>query len=136
MSIDGLHHIGVYTKDIDVSIKFYEEILGFERVWRGIVDHPTGKLDVAVIKHENCIVELVRPADLNRVAKDAGPVQHIALKVYDLEKLMREIQSKGVEFSFEGLEEIPTFWKGIRHAFLFGPSNERIELVEEMVKLK
>lgn len=132
MSLDGLHHIGVYTKDVDSSLKFYEEVLGFKREWRGMVTHPTGELDVAVIKQGSCIIELVRPADLNRVSNTAGPVQHIALKVHNLEETMIEIKSKGIEFSFEGLEIIPTFWRGIRHAFVFGPSNERIELVENI----
>jgi hypothetical protein len=36
-----------------------------------------------------------------------------------------------MQFSHEGLESLPTFLNGIRHAFLYGPSGERIELAEE-----
>lgn len=132
MKIIGLFHIGIYTKDMDVSIRFYEKMFGFIREWRGNVDHPTGKVEAAVLRLGDCVVELVRPADLNYVSNMAGPIQHFALKVDGLEMLMEVIEAKGVTFSFEGLETLETFRNGIRHAFLFGPSNERIELVEEI----
>lgn len=132
MAIEGLFHVGIYTKDVDASIKFYSEVLGFKLEWRGFVDHPTGRVEAAVIALNDCIVELVKPVDLGRVHEEAGPVQHLALRVKDLEGVMAELSSKGVAFSREGLELIPNFRKGIRHAFLFGPSNERIELAEEL----
>jgi len=132
LSITGLYHIGIYTRDIDISLKFYEETLEFNREWRGEVDHPTGKVEAAVLRLGDCVIELVKPVDLNKVSNIAGPVQHLALKVNGLEKLMTVLEAKGVTFSFEGLETIANFRNGIRHAFLFGPSNERIELAEEI----
>lgn len=78
----------------------------------------------------DCIVELVRPVDIGRVHNEAGPVQHLALKVKDLEKVMSELTVKGLKFS--ELEVIPDFCKGMRHAFIYGPSNERIELAEAL----
>jgi len=130
--ISGLLHIGVYTKDVDKSIEFYTRILGFQKEWRGIVDHPSGRFDVALIKLGDCMIELVRPADLGRVADAPGPVQHIALKVSDLEKVMEVLRGKGIDFQNEGLETLTTFRNGIRHCFLYGPSGERIELAEEL----
>ena len=65
MTIEGLHHIGIYTKSVDESLAFYTEVLEFQKQWRGIVDHPTGKLDVAIISRGGCVIELVRPADLS-----------------------------------------------------------------------
>ena len=47
MAVEGLHHIAVYTKDVDESIDFYSNLLGFKVDWRNIVDHPTGKIDAA-----------------------------------------------------------------------------------------
>jgi len=132
LNITGLYHIGIYTKDIDISLKFYEDILEFTKEWRGVVDHPTGDVESAVLRLGDCVIELVKPVDLNRVTNIAGPVQHFALKVNGLEELMEAIETKGVTFSFEGLETITNFRNGIRHAFIFGPSNERIELVEEI----
>lgn len=131
MAILGLFHIGIYTKDIDQSVDFYTEILGFSLHWRGIVDHPTGKVEAAVLWLNDCTVELVQPVDLSRVNTAAGPIQHLCLKVENLEAIMASLEKRGVVFSAEGLESLPTFLNGIRHAFLYGPSGERIELAEE-----
>ncbi|MBE3100993.1 MAG: VOC family protein [Firmicutes bacterium] len=130
MAILGLFHIGIYTKDINTSIDFYSEVLGFEQQWHGMVDHPTGLIEAAVMALDDCIVELVKPTDLGRVNNSAGPIQHLALRVSDLPSVMQSLKEKGVDFSHEGLEELPTFGKGISHAFLYGPSGERIELAE------
>ncbi|WP_243426509.1 VOC family protein [Caldicoprobacter guelmensis] len=131
--IEGLYHIGVYTKNIERSMEFYIEILGFDKEWQGIVNHPTmGKIPVAVVKKGNCIIELVQPSDAKLVSQQAGPVQHVALRVSDIDKVVKLLKSKGVNFTPDYIEEIPTFWNGIRHTFIYGPSGERIELVEEL----
>lgn len=132
MAVEGLFHIAVYTKDVDDSIAFYSKLLGFQVDWRGMVDHPTGKIDAAVISLGDCVIELVRPVDPSRVAKEAGPVQHIALRVSSLQSLMKDLASKGARFEFDEIEELPTLLNGVRHAFIYGPSNERLELAEEM----
>ena len=132
MAVEGLFHIAVYTKDVDDSIAFYSKLLGFQVDWRGMGDHPTGKIDAAVISLGDCVIELVRPVDPSRVAKEAGPVQHIALRVSSLQSLMKDLASKGARFEFDEIEELPTLLNGVRHAFIYGPSNERLELAEEM----
>jgi lactoylglutathione lyase len=132
MAVEGLHHVAVYTEDIDESIDFYSNLLGFRVYWRGIVDHPTGKIDAAIIRQGDCVIELVRPVDSKRIGKEAGPVQHIALRVSDLPSLLEELSSKEARFEFDGIEELPTLLDGVKHAFIYGPSGERIELAEEM----
>lgn len=131
MTIEGLHHIGVYTKSVDESLSFYMENLEFQIQWRGIVDHPTGKLDVAIIRLGNCILELVRPADPSNVASKAGPIQHVALKVSHIEGHIEKLEKEGIELHPKTLEFLPTLLGGVKHIFLYGPSGERIELVEE-----
>ena len=134
MPVLGLFHIGIYTKDMEQSVSFYSEILGFKEEWRGMVEHPTGKVEAAVMRLKDCIIELVLPVDLSRVSNIAGPIQHLCLRAEDLEKVMGDLSAKGIDFSQEGLEVISTFMKGIKHAFFYGPSGERIELAEEIGK--
>lgn len=131
MTIEGLHHIGIYTKSVDESLAFYTEILEFQERWRGIVDHPTGKLDVAVISIGDCTIELVRPADLSVITSKAGPVQHVALKVSHIEEHVEKLEKRGIELHPGKLEFLPTLLGGVKHIFLYGPSGERIELAEE-----
>ncbi|MGZ6220835.1 MAG: VOC family protein [Syntrophales bacterium] len=131
MTVEGLHHIGIYTRSVDESLAFYTEVLGFQKQWRGIVDHPTGKLDVAVINIRDCVIELVRPADLSVITSKAGPVQHVALKVSHLEEHVERLEKRGIKLYPARIESLPTFLHGLKHIFLYGPSGERIELAEE-----
>lgn len=131
MAIEGLHHIGIYTKSVDESLAFYTEVLGFQKQWRGIVDHPTGGLDVAMISRGSCVIELVRPADLSVITPKAGPVQHVALKVSHIDEQVEKLKRKGIELHPVKIEFLPTLLNGVKHIFLYGPSGERIELAEE-----
>jgi lactoylglutathione lyase len=132
MTIEGLHHIGIYTKSVDESLAFYTEVLEFQKQWRGIVDHPTGKLDVAFISTGDCVIELVRPADLSVISPKAGPVQHVALRVSHLEEHVEKLESRRIELHPTKIEFLPTLLNGVKHIFLYGPSGERIELTEEL----
>jgi catechol 2,3-dioxygenase-like lactoylglutathione lyase family enzyme len=131
MAIEGLHHIGIYTRSVDESLIFYTENLEFQQQWRGIVDHPTGKLDVAMISMGDCVIELVRPADLSVITPKAGPVQHVALKVSHIEAHVEKLERRGIELHPAKIEFLPTLLNGVKHIFLYGPSGERIELAEE-----
>jgi catechol 2,3-dioxygenase-like lactoylglutathione lyase family enzyme len=131
MTIEGLHHIGIYTKSVDESLAFYTEVLEFQKERRGIVDHPTGKLDVAIINRGGCVIELVRPADLSVITPKAGPVQHVALRVSHLEEHVKKLKRRGIELHPAEIEFLPTLLNGVKHIFLYGPSGERIELAEE-----
>ena len=131
MTIEGLHHIGIYTKSVDESLAFYTEVLEFQKEWRGIVDHPTGKLDVAIISRGGCVIELVRPADLSVITQKLGPLQHVALKVSHIEAHVEKLERSGIELHPAKIEFLPTLFNGVKHIFLYGPSGERIELAEE-----
>jgi catechol 2,3-dioxygenase-like lactoylglutathione lyase family enzyme len=131
MAIEGLHHIGIYTRSVDESLAFYTEVLAFKKQWRGIVDHPTGKLDVAIIRRGDCVIELVRPADTTLITPKAGPVQHVALKVSHIDEHVEKLERRGVELHPAKIEFLPTLLNGVKHVFLYGPSGERIELAED-----
>ena len=131
MTIEGLHHIGIYTKSVDESLAFYTEVLEFQKQWRGIVDHPTGKLDVAIISIGDCTIELVRPADLSVITSKAGPVQHVALKVSHIDAHVKKLKRRKIKLHPAEIESLPTLLNGVKHIFLYGPSGERIELAEE-----
>lgn len=126
--IEGLMHIGVYTKDMNQSIDFYTSILGFNLRWRGDVPVKAGVVEAAVVEIGNCIIELVKPIEDISVHNTEGPVQHICLKVTEIDQVIDSLIEQGIR-----IDEDPTdiiFEGGIRHAFIRGPSNERIELGE------
>ena len=125
----GLKHIAIYTKDIEATKRFYMDKLGFTMTWEGFVEVKSGITHACTMQLGTCILELVLPPVLDNVHSVAGPIQHFALQVDDLEKTVCELEKKGIEIKEE--MEFITYEGGILHAFIYGPSNERIELVEE-----
>lgn len=126
--ITGLEHIAIYTRNMDATRDFYVRKLGFCVTWEGMVDTGNGFTHAVTARLGTCILELVQPPDLSRVNEIWGPVQHFALQTDDLDSTIRELEEKGVhimeepgQISYEG---------GVYHAFIYGPSHERIELVE------
>jgi lactoylglutathione lyase len=128
-----LHHIGVYTRDIELSRRFYQDMLGFDLSWSGEVPLPAGLFKAAMMRCGTCVIELVQPPDGSRVGTEHGPVQHIALKTKELRNVVKRMADKGAVFENGRITAMPEFTAhGVWHVFLLGPSGERIELVEDM----
>jgi catechol 2,3-dioxygenase-like lactoylglutathione lyase family enzyme len=123
-------HIGVYTLDIQSSVDFYVRCLDFELLWQGIVPHKTGRLPVATLRRGDCVLELVRPADESRVRRVEGPIQHLAFLVDDLDAAIADLSAKGVPLDED--PELIEYDGGLRHCFVRGPSNERVELCQRL----
>lgn len=54
-----MHHVGIFVSNMDASLKWYEEVLGFVLVHRNIHDLPMqGLVDMAWMEHGNHYIEL------------------------------------------------------------------------------
>lgn len=128
--IVGLQHIAIYTRDIDATKNFYVSGLGFRITWEGMVRVKSGVALACTAVLGTCVLELVLPPNLNDVHNIAGPVQHFALQTNNLKETIVELSKNGIAI-IEPPEFI-TYEGGVNHAFIYGPSNERIELFEKL----
>lgn len=112
--IRGIHHTALSVPDLERSLAFYRDLLGFEPVmdfsWR---DHPdldrTHRLEgtaarVVLLRAGNAMLEIFeyaapapRPADASRRLVDHG-LTHLCLDVDDLEAEYARLRAAGVEF--------------------------------------
>ncbi len=126
--VTGLAHIGIMTSDMDKSVEFYTEVLGFS------LDHRTslrdGAVELGFLKVGNCIVELVKSGD-GSAAKErsAGIVDHIALAVEDVDSLASSLTAKGIRFETDEPMDLDLMG-GSRAIFFHGPNGERLEFFE------
>jgi len=124
MSVSGVHHINVETRDMEKAIKFYNEILGLNVKFR----KDLGDVEITFLDAGNTIIELFKENDkLNKTHID-GVINHFALSVSDIESVLENCRKKGVKVTTE-ITEI-TLDGDIKYAFIEGPENERIELFE------
>lgn len=100
--IIGIDHVEVVTDDMDASIEFYTNTLGFTLVRRIQYSNPSpGRLrEIAyVLMGETAVELLAYPADTESGATPLVGVKMIALRVDDMEKTLEALRLRGIEAS-------------------------------------
>ncbi|WP_158068819.1 VOC family protein [Domibacillus epiphyticus] len=120
-------HTGIMVSNMDESIAFYEEILGFTLR----VKSKTATKEIAFLSHDRLPgfeVELLLDLDPKHSYAEQGIVNHLAFSVDDYDQAMAELQRKGIPF----LADQPTIGEGGRRAIRFaGPNKEVLQIVEK-----
>lgn len=124
-AINGLSHIGIITRDMNASIAFYRDILGFELESR----YANPRIELAFLRVGDCVIELVCGTDIKPPTGD-GAVDHVALSVTGIDDLVAGLKAKGVSFETAAPGFIPDLFGGSANIFMRGPSGEMIEFFE------
>ena len=131
----GLAHVNVQAADVDKSIAFYRDTLGFTLVDTSDIDRSGKTMRYALLKLGTCVIELSpapQPTDAGAAqaaGSPGGPINHFALAVADVDKAVAALKAKGVSVARDPSTNAQLFG-GIRMVFITGPSGERIELFQ------
>jgi methylmalonyl-CoA/ethylmalonyl-CoA epimerase len=113
-----IDHIGIAVKDLTASLQFYSKVLGLEAVGTEVV--PEQKVKVAFLPCGDSELELLESTTPDGpiakfIEKRGEGVQHIALRVDNLEEALAIMQEKGLRL----IDEKPRYGAGgARIAFL------------------
>lgn len=131
MKIEGLQHAGLFVTDIERSVRFYTEILGFREIWRVTNEFPDGEERVVFVQNGDLVIEIVQ--QVHPETRRDGWFDHLALRVEALDDLIPLLREKGVTFE-EGTYTVApkVFEKGSKWIMFRGPDNERLELNERL----
>lgn len=136
------HHVGIFVSDMDRSVKWYEEMLGYKEAFRLTIDVPgRGPLEACWIKHQDHYIELqhyktpLRPFDENDYFGTLG-TKHLSLWVSDEDfaGLQAYLESKNVDF-FEKVrlpEELVKKPGGCGVMYIKDPDGIFIEIQENL----
>jgi len=118
-------HMHLRSPDPEATAQFYEKMFGAEVIRSTQMGKPRVDLNLGGVK---VFIAHVQPGD----KADAAPtspylgLDHIGLKVSGIDAAVAELKAKGAEFTMEPTSPRP----GVRIAFLRGPQNVTIELVD------
>ena len=115
----GIQHVGIPTKDMDATKKFYED-LGFEAAFETVNDEAR----VCFLKMHNLVMEVYESED---AAGKIGAIEHVAIDVTDIEQVYKEICDKNMNALQDEIHFLPFWDNGVRFFTIKGPNEEKIE---------
>jgi catechol 2,3-dioxygenase-like lactoylglutathione lyase family enzyme len=118
-------HIHLRTPDVEETARWYERMLGAKILRSTQQGQPRVDLDIGGQKAFHAAVA----PDGKTADPPKSPYQgldHFGLRVVGIDAVAAELKAKGVEFTLEPMSPRP----GIRIAFMRGPQNVSIELLE------
>ena len=119
-----LGHIGFPTNDIEATVNWYIDVLGFSLI--GSFETEDG-IPVRFIKNGDVVYEIYQ--DDNIAAP--GKLDHICFQSEDIEADYKYCQEQGYTFEAEGIQSLPTMWEnGVRFFKIMSPSGEPVEFCQ------
>ncbi|NIY95646.1 bleomycin resistance protein [Salipiger sp. HF18] len=121
IALSSLHHVGATVSDLDASIAWYRETLGFELLssygWPGVRAAFIGRGDIRIELFQN---EAAAPMTDDRRKPETnlriGGIGHLAIAVADLDAAMADLRDRQVEIVAPP-REVPD-GSGSRFAFI------------------
>ena len=110
MELKRVDHVGIAVKNLDEAVKFYES-LGFKASGYEVVAEQ--KVKVAFLPCGDSELELLESTEpdgpIARFIEKNGPgIQHVAIRVDDIEKALEELKEKGVRL----IDQTPRYGAG------------------------
>jgi lactoylglutathione lyase len=121
------NHVGFRCKDIEASIKWYEEVLGFREAFR--THKPDGDLALVYVQFgPDQFIEFFpggHDGHVGEASETASGYRHLCITVPDLHEALATLKAKGLE--------IKAPWVGLSGALIYfidDPDGNKIELAE------
>lgn len=99
MDVKIIDHIGIAVNSIDEALKFWESALGVK--CHGVEEVADQKVKTAFLPVDDSEIELLEGTAEDSpickfIAKNGQGIQHIAIRVANLEEALAELKEKGV----------------------------------------
>ncbi|MFC0557583.1 VOC family protein [Halalkalibacter alkalisediminis] len=126
MAKKRIEHVGVMVRNLETSIRFYEDIIGMQL--KNTLIHTNGEIKLAFLGFDQkgeTELELIQ--GYNDQLPTEGKVHHFAITVDNLDEEVNRIRGLDVQLIDK---EITTLPNGTRYFFFHGPDGEWIEFFE------
>jgi len=124
-----MSHFGVMIGQLDPSLKFYDDILGFKEIWRGSKNGKVLSWVNLQVPDGNDYIEFMlydKYPEPDRV----HTMQHICLEVLDVAKAGEILKSRSLPAGSKPPTELATGVNGRRQINYYDPDGTRVEVME------
>ena len=124
--ITGIGHVALKVHDLDKSLAFYRDKLGFPEMMR--LDHPEGGIWLVYLRiTDEQFIEIFPGAENERSPGwNGNAITHVCLTVDDLDAVVDRVEKAGIPL----LIGKKTAADGNRQAWIEDPDGNRIEFME------
>ncbi len=126
-NVTGLQHLGIPAADMEKSVKWYTEVLGFEVIEEKKIPD---RCHAAFVKKGNLVIEIYQEGKdfVKEIsARKDGHVDHLALNVQDVHAAFEEMKKTGCTMLDTEVQSLPFFEKGVAWFTVLGPNGEKVE---------
>ncbi len=113
MNLTRVDHVGIAVNNLDEALKFYEGVLGLKSTGKEVVEEQ--KVTVAFLPCGDSELELLESTTPDGpiarfIEKNGGRggIQHVAVRVDNIEEAIKEVMDKGMKM----LDEKPRYGAG------------------------
>ena len=128
--IKGLGHIGLFTRNMDVSVAFYTNVLEFEVVSQTSESDGTR---ITMVRNNDCTVEIVQLPYYEGYLD--GYFNHFSMVVDDILDAKKKLMEKGVVFEMKD-PAISNVFDGVKYLMFRGPDGEHLEINEYIMPME
>ena len=147
-----LQHAGIYCRDIDESIAFYKDVLGCKLLFKSDAMEGDKPLKMAWMKGMGTAFELLECEDKTTCGKAAECLNHLALRVADMDGFAAFLGEKGIAIEAGPFDPPLEFDRPLssddddlftvfgdagtqlRIMFFRGPGGERFEVLQDNIR--
>jgi len=122
-------HVGFLVRDLDASMKFYRDLLGFREFWRGSSNGTQLSWVNMRVPDGDDYVEFMLYTGTPS-AQERGVKNHISLEVPDAQKAISELEQRPARKSYTREIKAQVGKNHKRQVNLFDPDGTRVELME------
>ncbi|WP_319520442.1 VOC family protein [uncultured Martelella sp.] len=124
--LTGLGHVAIRVKDIDVSLDFYENKLGFEEMLRLYRDNGDLWLVYLRVNDEQYIEVFPYAVGDEAQPREAIGLNHVCITVDDVDDVVRQLDAAGIPL----IQPLVSGDDGNRQAWIADPDGNRFELMQ------
>lgn len=122
----GLAHVAIKVFDLDRTLAFYRDTLGFAEMFR--LHKDDGSVWIVYLRiTDSQYLEIFTGAETDRAPGwDANGANHICLTVADLHETVAELHRRGIPLLIEPKQVLDGNWQ----AWIEDPDGNRLEMVQ------